>query len=63
MAWQVGCRSAPGVQTGEPRATEVERENLTAAPLGQPQIRSFLKGSNHVLFFYVSSALYTIDVW
>ena len=27
-------RSAPGIQTGEPRATEVEHVNLSAVPLG-----------------------------
>ena len=28
--------SAPGIWTGEPRATEAERVHLTAAPPGQP---------------------------
>ena len=32
-----GATSAPGIRTGKPRAAEVERANLTTAPLGQPQ--------------------------
>ena len=31
------CRSAPRIWIGKPRATESERANLTAAPLGWPQ--------------------------
>ena len=30
--------STPGIQTSEPRAAEAARANLTAAPLGQPNI-------------------------
>ena len=37
MAWQAVRRSAPGIRIGEPWATEVECENLTAMPLGGPQ--------------------------
>ena len=35
-------RSAPGIQTGEPQAAEVECANLTAAPQGQPLKSLFL---------------------
>ena len=35
--------SAPGIRTGEPWATEVEHVHLTAAPLGRPLQRFFLK--------------------
>ena len=34
-------RSAPKIRTGEPRAAEVERANLTAAPPGWPPKCSF----------------------
>ena len=34
--------STPGIQIGEPWATEAERVHLTAAPLGQPQASCFL---------------------
>ena len=34
--------SAPGIRTGEPRASEVERVHLTAVPLGQPLNTEFL---------------------
>ena len=37
MAWQAVCTSAPGIQTGEPRAAGGELTNLTTAPLGWPQ--------------------------
>ena len=33
--------SAPGIQTGEPRAAEAEHANLTTVPPGQPLIRYF----------------------
>ena len=36
MAWQAMRRSAPGIQTSEPRAVEAEHVNLTAASLGWP---------------------------
>ena len=36
MAWQAGDMSAPGIQTGEPRAAKAERVPLTTAPLGWP---------------------------
>ena len=36
MAQQVVCMSAPGIQTGEPQATEAEHANLTAVQPGQP---------------------------
>ena len=36
-----GAMSTPGIRTSEPRAAEVERENLTAMPLGQPQHVAF----------------------
>ena len=41
MAWQVGCRSTPGIRTSERRTTKSERVNLTAAPPGWPQILCF----------------------
>ena len=36
MACQAVHRAAPGIRTGEPQATEVEGEKLTAAPPGWP---------------------------
>ena len=38
MACQAVCRSVPGIWIDEPRATEVERANLTAAPPDGPTI-------------------------
>ena len=35
-AWWVMCRSTPGIQTGEPQATEPEHANPTAMPPGRP---------------------------
>ena len=37
-AWLLpsGAMSAPGIRTGEARAAEVERPNLTTAPPGRP---------------------------
>ena len=32
-----GALSAPGIQTGKPRAAEAKRAHLTAAPLGWPR--------------------------
>ena len=37
MAWQVVGRSTPGIQLGEPQATEAELVNLTTAPRSVPQ--------------------------
>ena len=41
IAWQAVHRSAPGIQTGEPRAAKAECANLTAVPLGQPPQHTF----------------------
>ena len=35
--------SAPGIRTGEPRAAEAERANLTAAAPGQPLLSSLFE--------------------
>ena len=40
--------SAPGIQTGESRAAEVERAYLTAAPPGRPQFYQFLLNTHPV---------------
>ena len=36
------CRSAPGIQTGKLRATKAEHVNLTAVPLGRPELHILL---------------------
>ena len=36
MACQAVCKSTSGIRTGDPRAAEAERANLTAAPPGGP---------------------------
>ena len=42
------CRSTPGIQACEPRATEAEHANLTTIPLGRPLHRFFNPGvSDH----------------
>ena len=43
MAWWVVCRPMPGIQTGEPWATDVEHTNLTTVPPGWPPYELFLQ--------------------
>ena len=45
-----GAMSASGIQTGEPRAAEVERVHLTSGPLGLPP------GYSCLWFFFTPSA-------
>ena len=47
MALPSGAMSAPGIQTGEPRAAEAERAHLTAVPLGHSPFKHFLSEKNY----------------
>ena len=53
MACQVVHRSAPSIQTGEPRAAEAECATLTAAPPGRPLSLPFvyLFPLSHIISF------------
>ena len=46
MAFPKQCHIRTRIPTGEPRAAEAERANLTTAPLGQPQFVFFNKHSS-----------------
>ena len=58
MACQAGAIPAPGIRTGEPRATEAERVNLTAAPPSQSQKLIILKIPSLFDILWVSSPMY-----
>ena len=46
--------AAPGIWTGEPRATKVERANLTAVAPGRPQL--------FILFALASNFLFEMQI-
>ena len=52
--------SASGIRTSEPQTTEVERVNLTAAPLGQPQKPKVFDRVIGLLFRFLLQPLYEI---